>query len=452
MHWGNLLAQAGLNYRFNDKLSSEFTAAYTRFFSGMKRNNKLQDKFYDHTIESHTKLKTVNNINDWIFRADFDWHPNDNNRVRFGGGYTRHSFLPARTTREYTVGTTHLMVRDSTWRYGANESYVYIEDDLIFNDKLRVNAGFHGSLFNISNKTRFGWSPRLSFGYRPKEEWAMKFAYARTTQYVHQLNQSYLALPTDQWIPIIGKFKPETADKISLGGYWQTSDGVFAISVEGYYKWMNHLVDYRDDYYLHPPLDMWSAQLCNGKGTAKGIDFKIEKMLGKVTGHISYSLAWSDRKFADKNGGRTFPAKFDNRHTINVVVNWKICNKVQLNASWVGHSGNRFTLLNQVWDLPDFDNEDLTGGEAAPLQTGINSYQLPFYHRLDLSCTVNNKHGYWTFGLYNAYCHMNTVAVKLGSRKVNVVKPNEIYTTTIPVFKRVKLLPVIPSISYTWLF
>lgn len=450
MHWGNLLAQTGLNYRFNENLSSEFTAAYTRFFSDMKHNYHTVERMPDGTMDCRTILNTDNNINDWIFRTDFDWNPNNNNRIRFGAGYTRHAFLPARTSRMYEVGTTLLESRDSTWTYGANEVNVYIEDDWKISDKFRINAGVHGSLFNIDSKTEHGLSPRLSINYRPAENWAVKAAYSHTTQYVHQLNQSYLALPTDQWIPVTGKFKPETADKISFGGYWRISDGAYAVSMEGYYKWMDNLLDYRDEYYLRPPLDMWNAQLCSGKGSSKGIDFKVEKIYGKVTGHISYSLAWSDRTFADKNGGRVFPSKFDNRHTINLMVNWNINEKIQFNASWVGHSGNRFTLLNQVWNDPKFDTSEWNGNGASPLRTGINSYKLPFYHRLDLSCTVKNKRGYWNFGLYNAYCHMNTVAVKRGD--IIVTRPGDNYSSIEPVFKRVKLLPVIPSISYTWLF
>lgn len=452
MHWGNLLAQAGLNYRFNDNLSSEFTAAYTRFFSSMTHDFHTIERMPDATTDSRAILNTDNNINDWIFRGDFDWQPNDANRIRFGAGYTRHSFLPARTSRMYEVGPTHLESRDSTWAYGANEINAYIEDDWRISDKLRMNAGFHGSLFNIGGETKYGWSPRLSFSYRPAGDWAVKAAYSRTTQYVHQLNQSYLALPTDQWIPVTGRFKPETADKISLGGYWQSPDRHYAISAEGYYKWMDNLVEYKDEYYLRPPLDMWNAQLCSGKGSAKGIDLKVEKAFGDVTVHISYSLAWADRTFADKNGGRTFPAKFDNRHTINVMANWKINDKVRLNASWTGHSGNRFTLLNQVWNDPEFDAAGWSGTGESPLRTGINSYHLPFYHRLDLSCTVENHRGYWTFGLYNAYCHMNTVAVKRGDRDVEVSTPYGVAIVSEPAFKRVRLLPVIPSISYTWLF
>lgn len=453
LHWGNLLAQAGLNYRFNDNLTSEFTAAYTRFFSDMKQDCLTREGYNDHRdIESKTIHKIDNRINDWIFRGDFDWTQSNNNRIRFGAGYTRHSFLPARQTQVYETDITRHETRESIWDYGANEVNAYIEDDWKISGKIRTNIGLHASLFNIDGKTKGGLSPRLSFSYRPVENWAVKLAYAGTTQYVHKLNQSYLSLPTDQWIPVIGKFKPETAKKISAGGYWQSSDARFTVSVEGYYKWMNNLLDYRDEYYLRPPLDLWDARLCSGKGTAKGIDIKFEKALGTITGHVSYSLAWADRTFRDKNGGRTFPAKFDNRHTINILVNWNISKKVQLNAFWTGHSGNRFTLLNQVWNDPDFDFYEWYANGDAPLRADINNYQLPFYHRLDLSCTVRNRRGYWTFGLYNAYNHLNTIAIKRGTREITISTPDEFSIITEPVFKKVKFLPIIPSISYTWQF
>ncbi|MDO4319452.1 MAG: TonB-dependent receptor [Bacteroidales bacterium] len=438
-YWGNLVAQTGLNYRINPEMSAEFTAAYTRYFSGMTHDWLLREINDGNTVDSHSITKTRNNINDWIFRADFDWRPGENNRIRFGGGYTLHSFLPARADRSYTVGTTKTFTRDSTWTYTANEANAYIEDDWRISDRFRANAGLHLSLFNIDGKTNYGIAPRLSVSYRPDENWAVKAAYARTNQYVHQLSQTYLSLPTDQWVPITGKFKPQNADKASLGVYWQSDNRMFAASAEGYYKIMRNIVDYRDEYYLQPPTEMWNAQLCSGKGTAKGIDFKIEKLYGKITGHIAYSLAWSDRTFPDKNDGLTFPARFDNRHTVNILLNWNISQKVNLNAAWTGHSGNRFTLMTQVWNSPDFGNS-YTGDES-PLKTRINNYQLPFYHRLDLSCTVRNRRGYWTFSVFNAYCHMNTVAIRRAYTNSNR-----------PVFQKVKLLPIIPSISYTWQF
>lgn len=450
-HWGNLVAQTGLNYRIHPNLTAEFTAAYTRYFSSMKHHNTYNDSDGTHIFTIENELETTNNINDWIFRGDFDWEPNEKSRVRFGANYVRHSFLPARTNRKIQTGSTAIKSQDPTWAYGANEFNAYIEDDWRISNRLRANVGFHGSLFHIDGKVKHGLSPRLSASLRISDNIALKGAYSHTVQYVHQLTQGYLSMPTDQWIPVTGKFKPENADKVAAGIYWHTPDNEYAIHAEGYWKWMHNLLDYCDEYYLKPPLEMWDARLTQGRGSAKGIDLKIEKRQGRITGHIAYSLAWADRTFPEKNGGLKYPAKFDNRHTINILINWNISDKVQLNASWTGHSGNRFTLLPQMWETPEIVGEYITGGEA-PLRAPINNYQLPFYHRLDLSCIVRNRRGYWSFGLYNAYNHVNVIGIRRGYKNVLEITENGAALTSRPVFQKIKLLPIIPSISYTWEF
>ncbi|MGM9846913.1 MAG: TonB-dependent receptor domain-containing protein [Muribaculaceae bacterium] len=437
--WGNFLLQSGFICKFNSKLSSEFTAAYTRYFSNIKHDYSAENKFSYEKTESSFITETENNINDFILRTDFYWHPIENSNIRFGAGYTLHSFLPSKTNRRYFVGVSQTISRDSIFTYNANEANVYIEDDYSINEKFRMNIGMHLSLFNIDNKTDIGFAPRFTIGYRPTQEFAIKAAYARTNQYVHQLSQTYLSLPTDQWIPITKGFEPQIADKISLGTYWNIANEQLFLSIEGYWKTMRNLVDYRDEYYLQPPMEMWNMRLCSGKGTAKGLDFKLEKNSGKVTGHLSYSLSWANRTFPDKNNGETFPSRFDHRHTINGLIRVNMNEQLGFYAAWTGHSGNRFTLLPQVWESPDF-NETNSLYEL-PLKTSVNNYQLPFYHRLDLSMTLKNKCGYWNFSIFNAYCNMNTVAVRRTRNKEGV-----------SMFQKVKLLPIIPSISYTWLF
>lgn len=452
IHWGNFMAKAGLNYRLNENISAEFTAACSRYFSSMESRDTHTslDENDPHTTEYRMKMR--NNVTDWILRGDFNWAVSDNSHIRYGAGYVRHSFLPQSISSVNVIDGVIGEIRDSASVCGANEFNAYIEDLWRVTDKVRINAGLHGSLFYIGGKLKHGLSPRLSLGYRPTDNVAIKAAYSRTVQYVHQMVQSYLSLPTDHWIPVGGNFKPETADKVALGGYWQSPDMKYGLSAEGYYKWMHNLLDYRNEYYLYPPSDIGDTRLTQGRGTAKGIDLKVEKLSGRITGHISYSLAWADRTFPDINGGRTFPARFDNRHTINVVVNWNMSRKVQLNAVWTGHSGNRFTLLTQNWEPPSFDGE--TWNYDVPLREDINHYQLPFYHRLDLSCMVRNKRGYWTFGLYNAYNHRNVVAVWQGYKDTLKWNPDYglYWSHSRPTFYNMRLLPVIPSISYTWKF
>ena len=430
-HWGNLVAQAGLNYRFSPEMSAEFTAAYTRYFSGIRRHEVEKLKDSESIDETDAYSRTDNNINDWIFRADFDWHVSENSRLRYGANYVRHSFLPSRTFRSNRVGDAFVESRDSTNAYGANEFNIYAEDDLSLGQHVRLNAGVHASLFYIDGKTKGGVSPRLSVNWRPRTDLSFKGAYSRTVQYVHQLSQSYISLPTDQWVPVTGNFKPQTADKISIGAY-RCIGSDWTVSAEAYWKWMHNLVEYRTDYYLAPA---WQTdrRFTSGNGSAKGVDFKLSKESGHISGHLGYSLLWADRHFAERNGGRPYPARNDNRHKINLLLQWQINDIWSMGASWTGMSGNRVTLPIQVWESPIISD----WSADVPLDTDVNNYRLPFYHRLDLSFTRQTRRGYWTFSLYNAYCNMNVVAVLRNWRHDR------------PRFQQLHLLPIIPSFSYT---
>lgn len=221
--------------------------------------------------------------------------------------------------------------------------------------------------------------------------------------------------------------------------------------VEGYWKWMDNLLDYSDEYYLVAPDAPWDQKMTSGKGRSRGIDFKVTREYGRFTGSVSYSLLWADRRYDGKNGGQWFPARFDNRHKINVFLNFKFNEKWSLGATWTGMIGNRISIPLQCWDDPqlgpwhfDMDYYD-----------GINNYRLPFYHRLDISATRHTKHGFWTFSIYNAYCNMNVIAVRRDySDSYGIVTgpDGSVSYTSRPVFQYVRLLPFIPSVSYTWEF
>lgn len=179
----------------------------------------------------------------------------------------------------------------------------------------------------------------------------MKAGYSRTVQYVHQLIQSSISLPTDQWVPVTNDQKPQTADKIFAGAYYSFGKG-WTVSVEGYWKKMRNLLEYADEYYLLSPETDWTKKLTAGKGSAKGLDFKISKDFGALSGHIAYSLMWADRQYADKNGGKPFPARFDNRHKINVLLNWKINKKWEMSAAWTGMTATESPSLPSAGRIP----------------------------------------------------------------------------------------------------
>lgn len=462
--WGNIMAQAGMNLHLTPSLEGEVSAAFSRFHSTMKYDiydSRLTD-VPSESYEDREIMKNTNSLMDLSLRGDFSWRPHNEMTVRFGTNYMRHYFLPDRIFRSNTYNNSTISSKTDPKQTGADEAHVYVEDDWRITDRFHAEGGVNASIFRIDGNLKGGISPRAAISFSPGSSLSFKGAYTRTVQYLRKTEQTYVSLPIDRWIPATGNLKPMTTDKISLGGYWQTESGDYSVSAEGYWKFMHNLIDFRDEYYLIPQEGGWIDRLTVGKGSAKGIDIMLEKKTGSLTGHVAYSLAWADRTYADRNFGHPYPARFAHRHTIKVFLNWDINKKVSLSAFWTGHSGNRFTFLPQRYESPYFDPSDnWYNSPGVPLRMPINNYQLPFYHRLDLSINVKNRggKGYWTFGLYNAYCNMNTVAIVTDyTNGEYIFKPVEDglwmgeYLPGKPVFRKLKLIPVIPSFSYTWLF
>lgn len=448
LRWGNIVASLGWNYVISPQLFMEVTGAFTRFASYLKHSDEYGEKSEGNLIDyQFDEVRSDNNIHDWTAKVDFDWRPRSNHNFNFGAGYTYHSFLPSKTVRNTIDNDISAGLSEPILKYKANEMNVYGSGDWTPWQPLRINYGLHFSLFNISGHTSTNLSPRLSARWAINNKWTVKAGYSHTVQYVHQLIQSSLSLPTDQWVPIVKDQKPQTADKISVGVYFSPTNQ-WTFSAEAYYKKMRNLLEYVDEYYLLPPSTEWPDKLTPGKGTSKGIDFKASREFGNITGHVAYSLLWADRIYPGRNGGKKFPARFDNRHKINILVDWKINDKWEISASWTGMSGNRITLPTQVWRDPNLApwNYDML------LKTDINNYRLPFYHRLDLNARRYTKRGYWDISIYNAYCHMNVIGV---DREYQVGDATtDVYTdfSLIPIFRKIRVIPIIPSFSYTWLF
>lgn len=70
----------------------------------------------------------------------------------------------------------------------------------------------------------------------------------------------------------------------------------------------------------------------------------------------------------------------------------------------------------------------------------MNRLEFERKYCLDLGVTRYTRRGYWTLSFYNAYCNMNVVALRRGERSGR------------PGFQELRMLPIIPSFSYTWLF
>ena len=212
-----------------------------------------------------------------------------------------------------------------------------------------------------------------------------------------------------------------------------------------------------------------------GQGQAYGVEWLARKEARCWSASLGYTLSWSDRQFAEIDNGRRFPSRYDNRHKVNLTFSQKLSQKVELTAAWTYSSGNHLTLsvenyepANPVipsrWQMDDYGRLDSwlpnTYEESLNAYGRRNNYQLPPYHRLDIGLTfyrpmTKGRMGIWQVGLYNAYCRMNPLFVIKDERRANcyplVNTPGQSYVYR-PVFKQVGIVPVIPSVSYTYQF
>lgn len=458
LRWGNLMAFAGWSYVFNNRLFGNLNAAYTHYSSTLK------SEYSEGTESSRISQKhsTQNGIDDLSIRANFDYRPNAFHHLHFGSNYIYHQFHPAYETLSFSNGITNTTGHNNRETLTAHELGIYMEEDWKLSRLIRLNAGLRFGVYSIDDKTYTSLEPRFSARFLINPRLSLKASYTRMNQYVHQINESYISLPTDTWMPVSSKLKPMVSDQVSLGGYYSTRDKAYSFSIEGYYKWMNHLMDYKDNYQFMPPATGWEDKLTQGKGRSYGIEIIARKETGKVSGWIGYTLSWNDRRFAEINKGERFPAKFDNRHKLNITGSWKISPKVELTGSWTYTTGNCLTVSFENYQAvatPQYPGHflPLPGSDLVPpymegsglsYYTGRNNYRLPAYHRLDVGINIyrpkkKGRMGIWNVSIYNVYCYM---------APVNIRKGGWYGIGTECFYEKLGLVPIIPSISYTYKF
>ena len=272
--------------------------------------------------------------------------------------------------------------------------------------------------------------------------------------------------------------KPGISDQVSLGINHDMADGV-QLSLEGYYKWLDNVVDYREGISFLAVQD-WIDAIAQGKGKAYGVEFLAQKTTGKTRGHVSYtwskSLRTFDRPGMEINGGKEFYAAGDHRHNFNISVTQRLSKNWDFSASWTFQSGRRTNIAGTIvshatldefnayrpnWiDSDRYKGVDYTQNPDYTYYSDVyyegthiedlvrmesfrqrNSYQLPAVHRLDLSLSHHGNIGIGEMicdiGIYNVYNQQNISSVYWG------YKQNRLS------LRGVCLFPIMPSISLT---
>lgn len=466
--WGNTIATGRWNYVFNNKLFSNTTVAFNSYRMIMKSSTKQQNYFESAPLPYIYKFNSEyrSGIRDWSFRTDFDYTPAPAHHIKFGAEYLYHTFRPETSTSKIKEENMGEQVQDTLYN-GITNSYlhgheasIYAEDNFDLGNRTSINAGLHLSLFNTQGKNYFSVQPRISARYRFDHGFSVKASYSKMAQYVHLLSSTPLSMPTDLWVPITKNIRPMYSNQYSAGGYYTGIPG-WEFSVEAYYKQMRNVLEYQNGVSFFGSSTNWEEKVEMGKGRSMGIEFMAQKTLGRTTGWLAYTLAKADRQFeaGGINNGERFPYKYDRRHNVSLSLNHKFSSRIDIAASWIFSSGGMATIPERQTVIVKPDGTIQQAGYISRR----NNYRLPASHRLNLGINFNKKtkHGMrtWNISLYNVYNAMNPTLIYTDTKESQQLlykdeKGNYYYEydKTKTVIKKLTLLPIIPSVTYTYRF
>lgn len=428
---------------------------------GFQWGNTLGGVSWVSAIDSSTTLTTTLSVSDYQYQlknelSSFNFKLTSGIRD-YGASshltkvFKKHTFQTGIQLNRYVFNISRLQAGSSDGKvqfsngsalYGTGGG-AYVND--VFNWRARwiINAGLRWSWF-YREKFYQGIEPRLQVNYRLKERISIKASYSRMYQYIHLANNSGASLPTDLWYPSGNIPAPQRSDQVALGyevSFWGNK---LFFSNEYYYKYMKNVIDFRDGAQLFVN-DSLQREFVFGKGESYGAEFYVEKKQGKTTGWIGYTLSWTNRQFAEINHGNWFPARYDRRHDLSVVVIHKLSPRLSLSGTFVYGTGQAVSLPIGRFYLQDVDGVRPTN---VPIFTDRNAFRLPAYHRMDIGVVYRFKPKWGeadlTLSIYNVYNRRNSYYIYFEEIK----DQNDIPVKYVA--KQVSLFPIIPTLTFNF--
>ncbi len=437
--WGNLTSTLRWNHLFNKKLFANTSLIYSQYGLNIGSSQSFSGEEFS--------LGFSSGIRDWSLKYDMDYLPNPRHSIKTGFQSTYHLFTPNAFVLKETSSNYSL---EEVEQYKTVESGVYVQDDIKLSARWRALAGLRISHFVAEDQHFIRPEPRFSTSYMIASDWSIKASYAQMNQFIHLLSNTGIGLPTDLWVPATKRIKPQSSQQVAFGVSHDLKKPKLNLSFETYYKTSSNVIAYREGAsFLAIDNDngsqvSWEDNAVSGDAESYGAEFLIEKKLGKFTGWVGYTLAWTWLKFDELNNGKRFHPKYDRRHDISVVGMYALSDAITISGTWVYGTGNAISLpLANVWQ----SGLDTRGGQvftSASYYGEKNSFRMAAYHRFDFGIQFHKKkekyERTWELSFYNLYNRKNPFFYYTS------------YENNRTVLKQVTLFPLIPSISYGFKF
>lgn len=329
-------------------------------------------RFEGEVIPNNTATKPrKNSVSDFSSNWDFTYMFDSKDELQAG---FHNKILSTELAQKNLFGsTTDIKIR-------GLDMALYVKYKYLRNDNLGIDFGTRLNLIQPSKRRSDLLEPRLSITYTPLAAFAVKASIGKYSQSVATLsNEQELISIFEPWVIIPDYLAPASATHAISGIDYYITDKI-KFSAEGYYKWIDNLIDINELKFTSRDPDFISVS-----GKAYGVDVVLDVRYPDFYFKTSYSLAYT---YKQKDGVDYFP-KYDSRHSVNVLFGFQFLGGFQFNAVWQLTSGYPYTPIAGFFDklqIDDFWRQTYIQSPwvGAYLFGAKNSYRLPVYHRLDM--------------------------------------------------------------------
>jgi outer membrane receptor for ferrienterochelin and colicin len=421
--------------QWSDAFSTNTTIAFSNYFNDKELNASMSivrssdsESEEEEEEEEERNLRNTervtnedNKLKDLTFKVGNALKIGQNNQVELGVQVTSNKI-------DYNYSATNFMrpgeddsnddsndptepinlldISDTGTQYTA-----YLQDRVSLFKKVTLTPGIRTTYFDLTGE--FYIEPRFSLIIDLSEKIKIKGAWGKYYQFANNLvREDILQGDRDFWMLSDEKNIPvSSAIHYTAGISYETRN--FLFDIEAYYKDMKGLSEYA--YRFTPRMQAveeidYSDFFYHGTGTAKGIEFLLQKKYGRYTGWVCYTLGDVEYNFPDF-GDDPFPASHDVTHEFKLVNSFKI-KKWTFSATWIFATGRPYTeplsASQETIYNERLDREIVVDViEYGPKNGG----RLPDYHRLDVSVNfdfeIGNTKTSIGASIFNVYNHKN---------------------------------------------
>ena len=303
--WGN----AAYNLRYHRIWSSRLFTNAALIYSDYR------SKFLFDWKQNVNKKPSVS---DWIASLDADYYMSESSVLQFGASYLHHAFSAFSGIQDIK-NTVPVFLASS-------EIQGYLSLDVTLNETFRTTAGVQSAYFESGNY--FVFDPRFNVRVQLSDKNSINASYTRMHQFVHLLSSASLSNPGDILYPSTEFLKPEFSDQLSVGletlfDGGALGEGRYELDADVYYKNMKNLPLFKQSFSSADPANL-AQDVTLGVGWAYGFELSFQYSNAGTSSFVNYTISKAWRKYADKNAGEPFPAKFDRTHQINVFIDHRL--------------------------------------------------------------------------------------------------------------------------------